>query len=139
MEAWPTDHAARRYDRVFSSALTTEIGLPAWPGRSRGDPLQLGSAGLPELRITAGQRPVRGFDSYGAVQLLTQDVGVSGVTSGVGQPVDHDVEQLDVLVPPGHEARTVDLQYVDRGVDVSPHPAVQADDGLTRVSSSVAQ
>lgn len=73
----------------------------------------------------------RRFDTYRAVQLLPEDVGMSAVTSGVGQPVDHDVEQLDMLVPPGHESRAVDRQRSDRVINVLPDAAVQGYDPVS--------
>ena len=64
-----------------------------------------------------------------AVQLLAQDVGVPGVPVGLGEHVDHDVEQLHVRArPPRHVAGRVDVESRDRRVRVVPDAPVAVDD-----------
>jgi hypothetical protein len=49
---------------------------------------------------------------------------VPGMTGGVAEYVDHDVEQLHFVVPPGHVTRSVDGQGVDCLVRVCPDAPV---------------
>lgn len=67
-----------------------------------------------------------------AVELLTQDVGMSGMPVGLADDVDQDVEQLHVGArPPRHVAGIVDSQRADRRVRVLPYAPVETGDLLT--------
>lgn len=61
---------------------------------------------------------------------FAQDVGMSGVPAGLGEEVDHDVEQLHVRArPPRHVAVGVDRERLDRRVRVLPcAPVAEAEE-----------
>jgi ribosomal protein S18 acetylase RimI-like enzyme len=73
-------------------------------------------------------RRTRGIDPDGAVQTLTQDVGMAGVPGGVGQAVNHDVEQRHLFLPPRHIAACAKVERLDGRVGVAPHPLIQTHD-----------
>jgi len=50
-----------------------------------------------------------------AIKLFAQDIGVSGVPTGLGEHMNQDVEQLHVRAwPPRHVASGADVEGVDR-------------------------
>ena len=68
-----------------------------------------------------------------AVELLAQDVDVTGVAVGLGEQVDQHDLQRDVPAgaPPRDPAGCVEVERGDRRVAVRPHAAVQPDDVLS--------
>src|SRR5206468_119356 len=80
-----------------------------------GCPLDLRAVVLPEGRVSPVQGRAPRLRSHRAVQLLAQDVSVPGVTIGLVEDVDQDVEELHVRAwPPGHMARRIDVERGDR-------------------------
>lgn len=64
-----------------------------------------------------------------AVELLPQDVNVTGMPSGLLKNVDHDAKQLNVgLWPPRHVTGRVDGKRSDRRVRMPPNTLVEVDD-----------
>jgi hypothetical protein len=111
--------------RVCGSAcLRRNAGWVGCPG----GPLYRRAPGLPEGAVLSVQDCALREHPDCAVELLAQDVGVPGVAGGVGEHMDHDVEQLHVVVPPGHVTGSVDGEGIDRRVRVLPHAPVEADD-----------
>src|SRR4051794_9978232 len=92
-------------------------------------PLDLRAVVLPEDRVSPVQGRAPRLRSHCAVQLLAQDVSVPGVTIGLVEDVDHDVEELHVRArPPRHMAGRVDVERGNRRVRVRPHAPVAMDD-----------
>ena len=125
-QALPVDPPPPR-TRARSPAART-AGLPRRPG----GPLDPRPVRIPVDAVVHRARVVPDR----AVQLLAQDVGVADVAVGLGEDVDHHVEQLHVRPrPPGHEAGSVDRQRVDRGVGVPAGALVAVDDVGARLAA----
>jgi hypothetical protein len=93
-----------------------------------GGPLDRRAPGFPEGAVLSMQGCALREHPDCAVDLLAQDVGVPGVPGGIGEHMDHDVEQLHVSAPPGNVTGSVDGESIDRRVLVFPYAPVEADD-----------
>src|SRR4051812_5933814 len=96
-------------------------------GRCLGSSFDLRPVGLTGRRVDT--LLVLSCYSGPAVELFTQDVGVSGVPGCVAEDVDHDVEQFHIWAwPPRHVTGSVDGKLLDRRVRMVPCAPVEADD-----------
>ena len=80
---------------------------------------------------TVGQVGDVHLEAGGAVDVLTQDVGVAGVPGEVGDHVDEHAVERDVAVrgrPPRHHPGGVEREPGHRGVAERPHGPVEGDD-----------
>ena len=80
---------------------------------------------------TVGQVGDVHLEAGGAVDVLTQDVGVAGVPGEVGDDVDEHAVERDVAVrrrPPRHHPGGVERELGHRGVAERPHGPVEGDD-----------
>ena len=67
----------------------------------------------------------------GAIDLLAEDVCVSGVALRVSGDMHHDVMQRDGSIsPPRHGSDSVQVEFADRGVCELTSPQIAVDDLL---------
>ena len=140
------DHAAfRRRVGSLAGALACRVRAHSLladfvrrdPVSFLGHTFQAAPVAFPPRLVTLCHVVVAAAQPGGAVDELTDDVGLAGMPVGFGDHMDQDLVQrhlAPVFRPPRHVAHRVQGQRADRGVRVRPGPPVQPGDLLPRLS-----
>jgi hypothetical protein len=109
-----------------------ELPIRWYYGSSRiggsGGPFDQSAPILPVSAIKPVQERTPSTLADGAIELLTQDVGVAGVADRVDEASGHDVEQWDLFSPPRHMTLSVKVERFDGCICVDPHSSIEVDD-----------